>query len=145
MSITIKTSQAKFKDESGQFVEINALAEKSLQDTLRDIEDKGNAVKDSIPEDYSSLSSTVFALEQDVSTLETEISSTVKTVNGVTPDNTGNVTLTSTSFEVYDKDTIDSMFAEEVNLRSSNDNQLRTAINEESTTRQTQYSLLMML
>lgn len=142
MSITIKTSQAKFKDESGQFVEINALAEKSLQDTLRDIEDKGNAVKDSIPEDYSSLSSTVSTLEQDVSTLETEISSTVKTVNGVTPDNTGNVTLTSTSFEVYDKDTIDSMFAEEVNLRSSNDNQLRTSINEESTTRQTQDSLL---
>ena len=142
MSVTIKTSQAKFKDESGAFVEINALAEKSLQETLQDIEDKGHEVKDSIPSDYSQLSSKVEIMGQEMNTLESDIANTVKTVNGNTPDSNGNVTLSASSFEVYDKTAVDNLINNEANLRSSSDNQLRASINEEASARQSQDSTL---
>ena len=69
MPIALKPGQVKVKDSSGNYTNINILAEASTQDYLDAIEEKGEQTKASIPEDYTALSETVDELDGELPTI----------------------------------------------------------------------------
>ena len=72
MPVTIKVSQIKYKDNNGNYVGINGVAEQSTQEEIAAIEAKGAQTIASIPADYTTLSNTVDTLKIGVKNDERE-------------------------------------------------------------------------
>ena len=59
MPVTIRQATVSFKDQNGDYIGLNTLAQQTTQEMISDIEDARDAALDSIPADYTALSTTV--------------------------------------------------------------------------------------
>lgn len=63
MPVTIHTGYLNVRDDNGEYIRYNTVAEETVQEMVEDIEAKGAEVRDSIPDDYTALSNNVTALQ----------------------------------------------------------------------------------
>lgn len=72
MSVFIKKSKLRVKNEDGTSYTgvMNAIAEESTEELIKQIEDKGKKTLESIPEDYTVLEENVDKLKEDIANLK---------------------------------------------------------------------------
>lgn len=77
MPISLKPGQIKIKDNSGNYTNINILAEAATQEYLDAIEAKGEETIDSIPADYTALNNDVENLKDNIEQIKNSNSITL--------------------------------------------------------------------
>lgn len=99
MSVIIKSRQVKFRNTGSEdYHGISAISEEKTADMLKQIEDKGQEVRDSIPDDYNTLAQEVDDLKNNLNQISQReeldgwvegkyISTSGATVNPLTPTN----------------------------------------------------------
>ena len=79
MSVILKPAKVKIRKSDGQYSAVgNAIAEKKTEEYLKEIEEKGNSVKESIPEDYNELAGDVDRLKEGIGNQEDKLEPIVK-------------------------------------------------------------------
>ena len=89
MPLTIKTEYFNAKDENGQYIRNNTIAEQSTAEQVAEIEAAGEAVIESIPSDYTELSEDVADLKSAVNDMGVVSSDSISEQMGVV-NSTGN-------------------------------------------------------
>lgn len=74
MSVFIKKSKLRVKNEDGTSYTgvMNAIAEESTEELIKQIEAKGNKTLESIPKDYTVLEGNVDKLKEDIANLKNQ-------------------------------------------------------------------------
>ena len=79
MPVTIKKSVFKYKNQNGQYINVDMAAERPLAEQIAEIEAAGEDVLESIPSEYTEL-------EDQVDDLETDLAAEVQRASGVEAD-----------------------------------------------------------
>lgn len=82
MSVFLKPNVFKARDDNDEFRTLSVIAEASVQDYLEAIEEKGEDTIESIPDDYTALSSEVDDLKADLSDISAAVGYKTKIMEG---------------------------------------------------------------